>query len=103
MAMTGREVGAEEALRIGLVDRVVPAAEVQAAALEMAQNIGARAPLATSWAKRLADRAAAGQPPEENLRDVVAAQFECITSPDFTEAMTAYLEGREPAFTGQRV
>ena len=102
IAMTGREVGAEEALRIGLVDRVVPAAEVQSTALELARAIAANSPLATSWIKRLADQAAAGQDPEQNLRDVAAAQLECVTSRDFGEAYTARMEGRPPAFTGQR-
>ena len=102
IAMTGRELDADEALRIGLVDRVVPAADVQATALELARAIAANAPIATSWIKRLADRAAAGQNPEENLRDVAAAQVECITSPDFSEAFTARIEGRPPAFNGRR-
>jgi len=101
LAMTGREVSAEEALRWGLADRVVPAAEVQDAALELARQVNGNAPLAASWAKRLADQAAAGQSPEENLRDVAAAQVECITSPDFAEAVSARLEGRTPRFTGQ--
>ena len=102
IAMTGREVGADEALRIGLVDRVVPAADVQLTALELARTIAANAPIATAWIKRLADQAAAGQPPEENLRDIIGAQLECVTSPDFGEAFTARMEGRPPAFTGQR-
>ena len=101
IAMTGREVGADEALRIGLVDRVVAAAEVQATALQLARAIVANAPIATSWIKRLADQAAAGQPPEENLRDVAAAQLECVTSADFGEAFTARMEGRAPVFTGR--
>ncbi|MDQ6748751.1 MAG: enoyl-CoA hydratase-related protein [Candidatus Dormibacteraeota bacterium] len=102
LAMTGRELGAEEALRIGLVDRVAPAHEVQNAALDLALAIKAHAPLATSWIKRLADQAAAGQAPEDNLRDVAAAQLECISSPDMGEALTARLEGRAPVFSGQR-
>ncbi|MGI8609774.1 MAG: enoyl-CoA hydratase/isomerase family protein [Candidatus Dormibacteria bacterium] len=102
IAMTGREVAAEEALRIGLVDRVVPAAEVQSTALELARAIAGNAPIATSWIKRLADQASAGQAPEDNLRDVAAAQAECISSPDFGEAFTARMEGRAAAFTGQR-
>ncbi|MFN2465815.1 MAG: enoyl-CoA hydratase/isomerase family protein [Candidatus Dormibacteria bacterium] len=102
LALTGRELGGEEALRIGLVDRLVPAAEVQQVALDLARAIAGNAPLATSAIKRLVDQAAAGQTPEDNLRDVGAAQLECITSPDMAEAMTARLEGRAPAFTGRR-
>jgi enoyl-CoA hydratase/carnithine racemase len=102
LAMTGREFGAAEALRIGMVDRVAPAAEVQQVGLDLAREIAARAPLATSAIKRLVDQAAAGQPPMENLRDVGAAQVECIASPDMREAVTASFEGRAPVFTGQR-
>ena len=101
-AMAGREVGAEEALRIGLVDRVVPAADVQSTALTLARAIAANAPIATSWIKRLADQVASGQNPDDNLRDVAAAQLECVTSRDFGEALNARMEGRPPAFTGKR-
>jgi enoyl-CoA hydratase/carnithine racemase len=101
LAMTGREVGADEALRWGLADRVVPAAEVQEAALALAGEINAQAPLPAAWAKRLADQAAAGQAPEDNLRDVAQAQAECITSPDFQEAVAARLEQRSPNFSAK--
>ncbi|GAC1333061.1 MAG: enoyl-CoA hydratase-related protein [Candidatus Dormibacteria bacterium] len=101
LAMTGRELDAAEAQRWGLADRVVPADEVQGAALELARQLNGNAPLATAWVKRLADQAAAGQAPADNLRDVATAQQECISSPDFTEAMTARLEGRKPRFSGQ--
>ena len=101
LAMTGREVSADEALRWGLADRVVPAAELQEAALELARQLNGKAPLAASWAKRLADQAAAGQSPEDNLRDVAVAQVQCITSPDFAEAIGARMEGRAARFTGQ--
>ena len=101
MAMTGRELTAEEALRWGLADRVVAAADVEATALALARQVNGNAPLAASWAKRLADQAAAGQAPADNLRDVAAAQVDCITSPDFAEAMTARLEGRAPNFSGK--
>ena len=101
LAMTGREVSSDEALAWGLADRVVPAGEVQAVAVALAQKINGHAPLAASWAKRLADQAAAGQAPADNLRDVAAAQLECIASPDFAEAMTARMEGRAPRFTGR--
>lgn len=102
LAMTGRDVDAAEALRIGLADRVVPAAELQEAALALARQIGANAPLATWAIKRMVDKAASGQAPEDNMRDIADAQLVAITSPDFAEAMTARLQGRAPAFTGQR-
>ncbi|MEA2682583.1 MAG: methylglutaconyl-CoA hydratase [Chloroflexota bacterium] len=101
LAMTGRELGADEALRIGLADRVVPAVDVQQTALDLARAIAGNAPIATSSIKRLADQAAAGQAPDDNLRDVAAAQLECITSPDMAEAIAAGMEGRTPVFTGK--
>jgi enoyl-CoA hydratase/carnithine racemase len=56
---------------------------------------------ALSAIKRMVDKAASGQAPEDNMREVADAQLVAITSPDFAEAMTARLEGREPVFTGQ--
>src|SRR5207253_3040440 len=60
LVLTGREVRPKKALRIGLVDRVAPAAELDQVALELAQDIASKAPLAARSGKRLADQAAAG-------------------------------------------
>ncbi|WCO66411.1 enoyl-CoA hydratase-related protein [Iamia majanohamensis] len=56
MILSGRTVEADEALRIGLVDRVVPAAEVQAAAVAWAAELAAGAVVAQGLAKRAVDR-----------------------------------------------
>ncbi|QYG94573.1 enoyl-CoA hydratase/isomerase family protein [Iamia sp. SCSIO 61187] len=56
MILSGRQVDAEEALRIGLVDRVVPAAEVQDAAIAWAAELAAGAVAAQGLAKRAIDR-----------------------------------------------
>jgi hypothetical protein len=48
----------------------------------------------------MVDKAAGGQAPEDNMREVAEAQLVAITSPDFAQAMTARLEGRALAFTG---
>jgi enoyl-CoA hydratase len=55
MAMTGRQVGADEALAIGLVDEVVPAAEVQARALAKAAELAAGAVAAQGYIKTAID------------------------------------------------
>jgi enoyl-CoA hydratase/carnithine racemase len=55
LVVTGRQVGADEALRIGLADRVVPAGEVFDAALDLAATLAAGAVVAQSLAKRAID------------------------------------------------
>src|ERR671930_727593 len=51
MILTGARVTAAEALRIGLVERVVPAADVMKSAMELARELAGRAPLAVRYAK----------------------------------------------------
>src|SRR5581483_3112343 len=55
LVLTGRQVKADEALTIGLVDRVVAAAEVEQAALSLAASLAAGPPAATALAKRAVD------------------------------------------------
>ena len=98
LVLTGREIMPEEAMRIGLVDRVALPEELDATARELVRVIADRAPLAARAGKRLADAAAAGQPPEENLAAVLDAQVGCLTSPDFAEAVAATMEKRRPVF-----
>jgi enoyl-CoA hydratase/carnithine racemase len=101
LAMTGRDVNPDEALRIGLVDRVVPATELDQAARALAREIVRKAPLAVRAIKRLSDSAAAGQSPEDNLRAVGEAQVECLTHPDMMEAVSARMQKREPVFSAE--
>jgi enoyl-CoA hydratase/carnithine racemase len=101
LVLTGREVRPKKAMRIGLVDRVVPAEELDQAALELAREIASKAPLAAQSGKRLADQAAAGQSPEDNLKDVLEAQIVNLASPDFAEAVAARMEKRTPVFSGR--
>jgi enoyl-CoA hydratase/carnithine racemase len=60
LVLTGRHVGAEEALSIGLVDRVVPAAEAEPAARALAASLAAGPPAATALAKRAIDHGMQG-------------------------------------------
>jgi enoyl-CoA hydratase/carnithine racemase len=99
LAMTGREIKPKKAMRIGLVDRVVPPEELDEVSRALAREIAGKAPLAVRAIKRLVDAAAAGQAPADNLRDVGVAQVECIGHPDFAEAVSARMQGREPVFS----
>ena len=96
---TARQFSAEEALRIGLVNRVAPAAELEGLVREYAAMIGANAPL-TLRAAKIAAREAMRDPEKRRLSDVEAAVAACFDSADFKEGRTAFMEKRAPHFRG---
>jgi enoyl-CoA hydratase/carnithine racemase len=96
---TGREVGAVEMERIGLVDRLVAQEAVHATLSEMAQTIAGNGPLATKGAKRIARmREESGFVAARKLSDELRAALEWTK--DVDEGMAAVREGRKPRFTG---
>jgi enoyl-CoA hydratase len=95
IVLTGRRVPAEEAARIGLVDRLVPSERTLAAALELAAGIAAGPPLAVRAAKR-AVRAAADLPLSAGLTDERASFFSLFDTPEQREGMAAFIEKRPP-------
>jgi enoyl-CoA hydratase/carnithine racemase len=96
---TGRQVDAAEALEIGLVDRVSPAAEVYAHALERASAFAKGPTAAYASAKRAL--AASDQPLEEGLRVERELFAPLFATGDQKEGMRAFLEKREPEFEGR--
>jgi enoyl-CoA hydratase len=100
LCLSGRLIDAAEARRIGLVQAVFPAAELQAEALKLARELAARPPLAVRYIKSQIHHALnvdieAGH---EIERDLFALTF---ASDDAGEGMDAFLEKREPkGFTG---
>jgi len=100
LILSGEMISAQEALRIGLVDFVVPAAELMAAANQLAQKIASKAPLAIAWAKQSINVGS-----ETDLVTACAyeaSQFGLVCgTEDRTEGTSAFLEKRAPQFKGR--
>lgn len=100
MAFLGDEVGAEEALRLGLVNRVVPADELESATRELALRLAKGPTKAIGLAKRAINRALS-MDLEELLEYEVYAQETAGASEDHKEGIAAFGEKRTPNFTGK--
>lgn len=95
LVLTGRRVSADEALRIGLVNRVVPAAELLPAAREIAATIAKNSPIAVRQAKKAIHRGADAAL-EQGLTIEAEAWLHLIGHPDRREGLSALLEKRPP-------
>jgi len=99
LCMTGDVVGAEEALRIGLVNAVVPHAELLTRVREVGRKIAGKAPLAVAAAKRVILRGADVTLTTAN--ELEATAFAALFgTADQREGMLAFLEKRAPKFEG---
>jgi enoyl-CoA hydratase len=98
LILTGRLVDADEALRRGLVEDV--ADPVLDRALETARLLAAKSPLALAAAKEAVNRALQGDR-AENLRREADRFGELFSSEDAKEGLNAFVEKREPRFTGR--
>jgi enoyl-CoA hydratase/carnithine racemase len=98
--MTGKLIGAAEAERIGLVNRIAPAEELDAATQTLVDELLACAPVAVGLAKRVLD-AAAKPALAATLEQEVAAQQLCAQTDDFAEGALALSEKRLPQFAGR--
>ena len=98
--LTGDFVDAETAYAWGLVEKVVPVAELENAALALAGRIGSRSPHAVALLRELA-RTTRDLPLEEGLRREADGFVRCLRSDDGAEGVAAFIEKREPRFTGR--
>ena len=100
LIMTGKLIGAEEAERIGLVNRVAAPEDLDAATDKLVEELLMCAPIAVGLAKRVLDSAA--KPALAlTLEQEVAAQQLCAQSQDFAEGAKALAERRPPVFSGR--
>ena len=100
LVLTGRKIGVDEAERLGLVDRRVPAGQDGPAALELAAQIAANSPVAVRAAKR-AIRHGWGVSLEAGLDVEDAAWRTAALSADRREGIAAFVEKRRPAWPGE--
>jgi enoyl-CoA hydratase len=98
--LTGDFIDARTAHDWGLVERVVPRDDLLETALEIARTISERSPHAISVLRELA-RTSRDLPLEEGLRREADGFRRCLASEDGLEGVTAFLEKREPRFTGR--
>jgi enoyl-CoA hydratase/carnithine racemase len=100
LIMTGRVIGAQDAERIGLANRVAPAGQLDAATQELVDELLACAPVAVGLAKRLMD-ASARPALSTTLELEIAAQELCARTEDVREGVRAAAERRAPVFRGR--
>ena len=100
LILTGRRVGAEEALALGLVERVHPHEELLDRAVELAADIAAKPAWALAAAKAMVNRAGDGDQAGNLARelDLFALAF---ATEDQREGMAAFFEKRAPDFRGR--
>ncbi len=100
LILTGRIVDAEEAHRHGLVNALFFPEELMDRTLEAARALAAKSPLVLAAAKRMTNRALQGDH-EAGLQEEAVAFSELFASEDQKEGMLAFIEKREPRFTGR--
>ncbi len=100
LILTGAIIDAQTALTLGLVNHVVPADQLEARTMEIANRIAEKSPIALRLAKE-AIKLASRSNLDEGLRREVDLFALCFSSEDKDEGVTAFLEKRKPEFKGK--
>ncbi|MFT5725679.1 MAG: enoyl-CoA hydratase [Bacteroidia bacterium] len=100
MVLTGNFISAEEALRIGMVNKVVPTEVYLSEAVRMAKDIAAQSPIAVQLAKESVLKAYE-MPLQESLSFERKNFYLLFATEDQKEGMHAFVEKRKPSFKGQ--
>jgi enoyl-CoA hydratase len=97
---TGMRIDAEEALRIGLVDRVLSDAELWEATMDISRTISGNAPLAIQAAK-ITIAQVLKDPADRDMVAINEIGRACMDSEDFREGRRAFMDKRKPQFKGK--
>jgi enoyl-CoA hydratase len=100
LILTGDIIDAKTALALGLVNIVVPLADLEAKTMELAYRIAAKSPIALRMAKE-AVKIASRSNLDEGLRREIDLFALCFSSEDKNEGVSAFLEKRKPEFKGR--
>lgn len=101
LLLTAAKVGAEEALRLGLLHRIVPAEKLEDAAMKIARRLAHAPQKAIRLAKRMVN-ASVRLPLADILDSETSGIVECVGDEDFAEGVRAFLEKRTPSFPSTR-
>jgi enoyl-CoA hydratase/carnithine racemase len=100
LMFSGEILNADESLRIGLVNKIIPSAEAEAAVWTYAKQLAKGPPLVHSWVKR-AVYAAQSTDLDAALENEVRGQMQLLRSKDFFEGISAFFQKRDPDFKGE--
>jgi len=97
---SGRRLKADEALRVGLINRMVEAEDLERVTIEYAETLAANAPLSIKASKYFINQLGLEEAQRDEAR-MDAMQREAEDSEDFKEATRSFIEKRKPVFSGR--